>query len=309
MTGISYVDYYLPDNKITTEEYLEKYVPQVDKSDFIASSGIRFIHYEKQINYIQVLEKLVENYLNQKGTAVEEFSHIIYTNLSNYKQNDVNIPYYIHKRFGFVNASVIFLNNACATCLQAIQVGSALLEQETGKKILILSVTSGLSDTEKFMDITIAGDAVGIMVLSDDSSEIQMKVIDSLSLADGSYSYNHYLQNKREPDRLGLITTGVNAINQLVTRNILRKEDISYYVPQSINKSLYSVFAKYLRVEPEHFFVENIERGGHLENVDTIRNYSDVLQKADKNAFIILWGMGLLNYDSMYNTILLQKII
>lgn len=306
MIGIIYADYYLPHHKKRTEKYFYENKFDIDIDDFISTSGIEYIYITKSKNYISMIKSLLDDYFKCNKCNPEEFSYIIFTNLSNYLQDNINIPYLIQKDYGFKNASILYLNNACASCIQAIQVGSELI-RESNEKILILAVTSNLEDQERFMNITITGDAAGIIILSD-SADVQAQVVDSLSIADGSYSCGLYYEGYDDVDKLELLWGNIKALKAILIKNHISVNDIELIIPQNINIELYHLYAKSLNISYEKIFTDNISKGGHLENVDTIRNYLSCIESIKNNSYFIIMGLGLLNLDAMYNVILCKKV-
>ncbi len=305
MTGISYADYYLPQNKISIGQYITDNKINVNIEEFTSFSGIEYIYILESKDYIGILKSMLDKYFDNSNCDPANFKHIIYTNLSNFTQDNVNIPYLLQKDYGLENASIIYLNNACASCIQAIQIGSALIKDKKDK-ILILSVTSNLTDKDRFMDITVTGDAAGILILSyEDHAKIE--IIDSFSMADGNYSYNLYYQKEFKVDKLRLLIGNIIVTQKMLLRNNLEANSISMYIPQSINTEVYKMYAKYLNISDKQMFFDNISNGGHLENVDTIRNLLSCIDNMKEGDLFIIMGIGLLSLDAMYSVILCKN--
>ena len=58
----------------------------------------------------------------------------------------------------------------------------------------------------------------------------------------------------------------------LLERNNLKRNDIRKFIPQNVYYLFYRLYAKSFNVKLEKFFLDNIAAGGHLGDVDSIRN-------------------------------------
>ncbi len=83
-------------------------------------------------------------------------------------------------------------------------------------------------------------------------------------------------------------------ILDLLQRNNLSVNDIHKYVPQTIHYLLYRMYAKSINVKLDRFFLDNIPKGGHLGDVDSIRNLKDAFLKYNetKGSKYMLFTLG-----------------
>ena len=156
------------------------------------------------------------------------------------------------------------------------------------------------------MQTTIVGDALGIVVISKDESDIEL--IDVNSKSSGIISYNILNNVNQEIDVITVIKKGVETVKELLERNKISILKIAAFIPQNINYNIYTnIYAKFLGIPKERMFLENIPKGGHLGDIDIIRNLKDFKEKniLKKGDYIVLYGLGgPIGKDKDYHAIL-----
>jgi 3-oxoacyl-[acyl-carrier-protein] synthase III len=313
MTKVIYSDYYLPDNFIHVSEFLKisKFKQAHDDyfaECFISQSKLENIAIEKEKNEIEIFSVLMEKCFSNGPVAPEDITHIIYTNPENWEIDGVYIPYYLQRKFDLFNASIVGMIQECVTTLQAIQTANSIIASGNGNKILILPLCYGWKDEDRYTGATVVGDGAGLLVVGPEGESGTVKT--GLSVSDGTYSYNKYRKIPSRISGLEIAKGGANFIVRFLKINNLTLDDIKLIIPQNINYSEYHMYTQLLGVDVSKFFLENISTGGHLAEVDSIRNYSDVMGKnmLREGDLVLLYGSGTIGkgMDSVYNTVLVQ---
>lgn len=320
MAGICHIDYHLPSDYISAVDILSNLngfvLPGFYKSmgdysiDFCKQSRLDKIAIEDFRNCILIFTELLECFF--EGTQIEpdKIGYIFYTNPKCFNLNEVNIPQYLQKKFKMNNASIVTIDQGCTGTIWCMGASNYLLNGDLEKYSLILSASFMLDVESRFMHPTLAGDALGILVLQNSTSDLN--IIDSISISDGASSYDKFNNTNLGFSNLGIVKKGVETVEKLLLNNGLIIEDISMMIPQSINHLSYTtIYPNMLRLDPSKVFIQNIPNGGHLGDVDTIRNLKDYLNQfsVPQNANLLLYGQSLIGRDLNYNALLLQYAV
>lgn len=157
------------------------------------------------------------------------------------------------------------------------------------------------------MNFTFMGDGAAIMVVSKNRGAFQ--VIDQCINTEGFNTVRKYEGEEVEvTSRLDIIKKGVKLIEKVVDRNYLTVNNIAQFIPQNVNEFIYSNFyARMLGIPKDKIFYDNISYGGHVGDVDLIRNLCDYMRNydIDNNSNIILYGLGSNGLDISYGVVLL----
>lgn len=314
MAGIVYADYYTPmkcvkasdifshinDGDVKKEEFFRNYCKKNTDAE-------RFnIYVENEKDEIEVFSILAERFFNHSKIQPGEISHLIYASPYNAFIGEISIAFVLHKHFNLKNACVMTIEQQCVSVMQAVQIAASLIDSGVGSNIMIACISHGMQQDERFIGTTIIGDGAAIYIIGKENCEA--KIIDALSISDGSYSYNAYHKKTEEVDFLQDVRRGTNTVHEILSRKGLEAQDLKMIIPQNVNYHVYYLYSKFLGIDREKIYLKNIFDGGHLRDVDTIRNYVDALRdypllSGDK---FMLFGSGLNGNDSTYNAILLE---
>ena len=321
MSKIIYSNYYVPEKKISAQEILSgcENISDEEKNAFLEQSGLNDIAIaDKEL--IDVFDKLVEECLSNIQCDRKKIRYLLYTNPNNIHFNkNVSIPYYIQKKYGLDNCSILTIDQKCSTSLECLYLSKLICEKKDDEYVMILSPCFMKYDTvqDRFISFTICGDAAGILVIGNDPSCSGIEIVDINSVSDGGYSLEQYGANDKTATnyssvdaRIVTIQNGVNVIKKLLKKNGVTVDDVKLFVPQSINKYAYNVYANFLRMDKEKVYLKNIPNGGHLGDVDTIRNIHDILKNEElhKNDNIVFYGLGSDGTDINYSALLCRVI-
>lgn len=318
MAGIIYADYYLPENTVPAAEILKVCLkgqenPEVIADGFINQTKLENILIENKYNPVQIFNLLLENFAAKSGVPAGEVSHIIYTASFNLMKESVCIPYLLQAGYNFTSASIILMEQGCVSVMQAMQMAEALIEAGKAECVLILALSYGFKTEERFIGTTILADGAGILAVGKDRCQFTIK--DSIAKSDGLYSLNEYRKIPQRADHLGVtqvIKKGADLTKEFLRNKALNIKDIKAIVPQNVNYYGNYIYARFLGTEIDKVFLRNIALGGHLSEVDTIRNYTDFAREnsLNKGDMVLLYACGTVGMgnstDATYDVMLLR---
>lgn len=319
MFNIHTLNYYLPEKKIPVEKVvrdifdLYPIVEDVDAycKDLTTEGKLSQITIGDDVDLLDCYYTLIGTFFKKNPDIdPKDVMYLVYT--MNYQERftseGINIPYALVNEFGMNNASVVKLDQSCATSVYSLGLLSKL-QCEGTKHAIILTSYLGRNLWDRFWGNSITGDAVAMAVLS--TEDYRFKILDSLSNSNGTYSYNLMNKSQVEIPRETFMNTGVDLIQRLLKRNNLQLSDIKQVIPQTVNHKTYLYFAKKLNLPVEKLFLDSIPNGGHLGDVDTIRNLKDYVERSDvkKGDYMVVYGLGPDGeYDFLVSACLIQKI-
>ncbi|WP_026882932.1 hypothetical protein [Clostridium akagii] len=304
MAYINYLNYYISSNMEKSTKILKEYgFSDEEAKKFNKKTGLKNISIIKSKSEFDIYNELLSDFFILPEVETKDITNIMYINMLGFENKEC-LPYAIQKKYKMDKATVILLNEKCGATVQALELTDALIEKDASKKVLILSTV--ISEKDRFIDTTILGDAVGIMYISAKSRG--MKISDTISFTDGQYSLDMYENKKFNLQVYNVILKGSSIINNILLKNNLKMYDIELIIPLNISYASMDLYSSLLKVNLNKFYMDNIPKGGHLGDVDTIRNLTDVirnynLQKGDK---VIIYSLGYKLYDITYYAMLLE---
>lgn len=309
MFGIKYSDYIVPDKLEPVEDLLRYHFDgnKEQAAHFIRQSGLKHIYMDEELSPIRVFTQLLDKF-HASSQSNEEITHIIYTNPTNVMEDDICVPYLLQKLYKFDKASVIVMDQQCGSTLQSIQVAWSLLYSGLAQNVMILSLSCHIKPEDRFIGTTVVGDGAGLLIIG--SGNLQAQIIQAGSLSNGWYSYLKYKQELDRMDPVEIVKSGVSFINDFWESNHVQINDVKLFIPQSINLYGYSIYASLLGYPLDKMFLDNVPNGGHLGDVDTIRNYTDAIsgKRINQGDLFTLYGLGSIGMDVSYNIILLEAV-
>ncbi|MBB6715556.1 3-oxoacyl-[acyl-carrier-protein] synthase III C-terminal domain-containing protein [Clostridium gasigenes] len=306
MSYISYLDYYIPETYVQAEEILKEVNAESINVNYLLNQGkIKNISIENNLNEHEMLFKLLDKYSSNNST--NDFDAIIFQGADKNICNEMSIPYVIIEKYNMNKATVFALNQECSATIQGIEIANGLINSKKANKILVASVCMAKNSQERYEPPCIIGDGASLVVIENQGD---IKILDSFSKSDGKCSYNTYMNIPFERSQKEISINIKNTILTLLENNNLTSDDIKMIVPQNVNKVLYKLHAKLLKVSIEKFFLRNIPFGGHIGDVDVIRNLKDITDEKLllKNDKVVLLAMGLTAINENYASILIEKL-
>ncbi len=313
MAGIIYSDYYLPEHCLPVWDFLKcskyKHARNEDFCEcFISQSKQELICIELEKDEIQMLNVIMKRFFENCSVPRDQITQIIYTSLDNWNKNGVYIPYYIQENYGLSNASVTGVVQECVTTLQAFQYASALVDSGMEKNVLIISVCYGRQMEDRYTGTTVVGDGASIALIG--KNNYISEISGSASLSDGRYSFYKYNNMTPKISGLDIAKKGADFILKLLHDNNLTLNDIDLIIPQNINYSEYHMYSQNMGISIDKFFDKNICKGGHLAEVDSVRNYTDLIKDNFPKPLekVLLYGSGTIGdgMDAVFNGVILD---
>lgn len=309
MASIGYMKYYLPKKEITVKQYFEQCKEKIFSSAtkaeeaeqyFMEKSGFEKIPIGKKAQLIPIFEQLIQEYINERNIKAEEINYIFYTDTLTVNTEDgLSIPNQIQKKFQFKNASVVEINQQCASCIWTIGMAARLLKEGETGLLLTANMMDGME--ERYKPHSVIGDGVAIMEINEGSKGIE--------ILDFNFRTKQYIGEVGFNNNLDMMKSCVKSIEAILKRNNLKKQDLSCIIHQNLSKEIYEIIFKILLgIQEEVLFWDNIKRTAHVGDADLIVNLSDVLNSRSlKNGEkIILFAIGEVSDCANYNCILLQ---
>ncbi|MDB5020253.1 MAG: 3-oxoacyl-(acyl-carrier-protein) synthase [Pedobacter sp.] len=283
--AITAVHGYVPDYVLTNKE-LES---MVDTSDewIVARTGIkeRRILKGEGLGTSDMAVHAVNGLLEKRGIGAEEIELIIFCTTT----ADMPFPAtanILAEKIGATNAWGYDLQAACSGFLFGLTTGSQFIESGKHKKVLVVG-GDRMSSIINYSDRTtciIFGDGCGAVLL--EPNEEGYGVIDSILKSDGSgrpflhqkaggsarpASHETVDRNEHVVFQEGkavfkfAVTNMAEAAADIMERNELTAEDVTWLVPHQANKRIIDATASRMGVGPEKVMI-NIEKYGNTTN-------------------------------------------
>lgn len=319
MSGLFYTDYYIPKEYMTFEKILEAdkdfLLPESCSSleayydSFKKESGLDKIAIGQKEKGVEVFSQLLEDFFKQTGVDPASIAGLVYTDpvpFNSVVNGVVSIPHYLINKFNLENATVSIVQQQCTGFILSIALANGLLKE--GQYLLVLSSNYVEELANRNFNYTFMGDGAALAVISKDNH--QWKVVDLITSTSGINTYNRY-HNYEDVKvvSMDVIKKGVGVIHKLLNRNNVAAKDLYTFIPQNINEFIYSnLYARLLGIKKEKIFSPNLSYGGHIGDVDLIRNFADFQSNnsiPDKS-YILLYGLGTNGLDMSYGAVLLQ---
>ena len=318
--AITYTDLYIPQRSYRIDDYvkfldtsvLNNGLSQEEIAGVLKySMGVEKVYIEDKKNSINIFTSMVEKYLDQSGTKPEEISFIIYSRGNSIVSGDpwsiddsecINLPYYLQRKFGMVNAQIFNLEQECSGTLMTLRIAMSLIKDNS--KCKILHLTSNFFETaEKRLmgGLVVVSDGLALMEIS--SSDSGLRLIDFEAKTDSRFSKVKDLSDTANV--MFVVETGCELIRKILNQNSLQLDDISYIIPQNISRNVWNIYCNVLEYPKEKVFLKNITNGGHMGDVDIVRNITGINKERllTKGKYILAYGIGT---GTSWNCLLMQ---
>jgi hypothetical protein len=227
-------------------------------------------------------------------------SHIIYTRGDSVAEGDpwalhtgqrcVNVPYYLQSAMEMSNAVVFNIEQECTGTFTALTLAKLLIESGKGGMVLIIAANYFEPNHKRLMGGSIfVGDGQGLLLVSRDRGFLE--IVDDAGRTDGSInSVNSFLDPANQKKA---VDVGVDLIRGLLAKNALSVGDISLLIPLNTSKFPWRQYTKLLELPMDRVFLENIGVGGHLGDVDLIRNLATLCGRpALPGSYSVAYGVS-----------------
>ena len=318
--AITAVQGYVPDDVVTNFD-LEKMVDTTD--EWIRTrTGIieRRILKGEGKGSSDLAVPAIEGLLKKRGISAEELDLIIVATVTpdHVFPSTSNI---ICDRIGAKNAWGYDLSAACSGFLYGLETGRRFVESGHYKKVVVVGVDkmSAILDYEDRNTCIIFGDGAGAVLL--EPTEEEVGIMDSILKADGSgFEFLHqkaggsvmppthetvdqrlhYVYQEGKTVFKFAVTNMAEVSYEIMERNNLKSEDVSWLVPHQANKRIIDATANRMGLPPERVML-NIQRYGNT-TAGTLPlclwDYENQLKKGD-NIVLASFGGGF-TWGSIY---------
>jgi hypothetical protein len=325
---IEYMDFHAPARTITirdvlggcslTEKELEKISLRLLGK--IESKGLLIEYFGSMSSMFfgdrrregEVYESMLERMFKSGIVRPEEISHVIYTHGDSISLGDpwsldpddecVNIPYFLQQRTGMNGAVVFNVEQECTGSFTALNIATLLVQQGEAKNILILSSNFfGMTPKRLMGGAVFIGDGQGLMLIGRGPGIFQIR--DSVGFTDGRInSVNSFL----DPDKQQrVVDVGAKIMQDLLHRNRLSVEDVSFVVPLNTSQFPWVKYTRSLGIPIKKVFLDNMGKGGHIGDVDLVRNLRDLGAKRDDHGgYVVAYGVST---GTSWNALLLRR--
>ena len=310
--SITGVHGYVPDYILSNSE-LEKLVDTSDEW-IVTRTGIkerRILKGDMKGTSI-IGTKCVEGLLEKTGTSANDIDLIICATVTPdmFFPSTANL---IANNIGANNSYGFDLSAACSGFLYALATGSQFIESGSHKKVIVIGADkmSSIIDYTERKNCVLFGDGGGAVLLepSKDDTGIQDYILksdgsggDMLCLkAGGSLrpasiktieNKEHYIYQEGSSVFKFAVTNMANVSEEIMLKNNLTSNDISYLVPHQANKRIVDATTKRLDLNPSKVMM-NIEYYGNTTAATLpllLKDYENKLKTGDKLVFAAFGG-------------------
>ncbi|MGA7219358.1 MAG: 3-oxoacyl-[acyl-carrier-protein] synthase III C-terminal domain-containing protein [Candidatus Sulfotelmatobacter sp.] len=213
----------------------------------------------------------------------------------------INVPYFLQQKMEMANAIVFNVEQECTGSFTAVKIAKLLVEHGEAAKVLILSSNYFELTQKRLMGGSVfIGDGQGLMLISCGPSPLE--IIDGIGRTDGKIdSVNSFLDSKNQQT---VVDVGSSLIRELLQKHGLSFDDVPLVVPLNTTPFVWTYYAKQLGIPLKKVFFENMGKGGHLGDVDLIRNLRDINSKEQlPNGYLVVYGVAT---GTSWNALLLK---
>lgn len=304
MAGITYIDYYIPEEEMIITDLLEnidvKSVPpsfktKLEYAVFIESIlKLKSIRVETKLDAADMIGVLIERMFNTQDVKAEEIDVVMFAQEPEAFRKK-NLAKYLQHRFKMSNAYTVNVSgNLCANNEIALKIaGSLCRSHKDVNSILIVSAAKPESiDKRVFGTFAIAGDAAGIMLVSSKNrgGKYNLRLLDNVIMSDGSF---HDVDVNVDSSLVHCKSYSM-CIMELIKKNSLRDESIEKIIIPNANTMMISQCLAAAGLKTNKIFSNNIGKYGHMDCVDFPINLKDMLDEGivNKNRYVFSFGTG-----------------
>ena len=320
---IGYTDCCLPESSLTVDEYVklldDPFLQQVgmNRNDLAGvlknSIGINEIYVEDRKNEAEIYCEMLETYFAKDDTGPEEIDLIIYTRGDSVASGNpwsmidkecVNVPYFLQNEFGLKKAQIFNVEQVCAGTLVGAWIAFSMIKSGSVRKILLLSSNFFRDPRNRLMGgLGLVSDSIAMMEITTGDSGLE--IMDFAGTTDGKITMVKDFRTGDIP--AVMVNVGANLIKSLVKKNQLTLNDIAMIIPQNISKSGWNFYCQVLEFPKEKVFLDNFDVGGHMGDVDIIRNIAAVRKRKllKPQDFAVIYGIGT---GTSWNALLVRAI-
>ncbi|UCH98248.1 MAG: hypothetical protein JSV88_15770 [Candidatus Aminicenantes bacterium] len=305
MACITYIDYYIPEEELPVENFLEginlKSIPTGFKNRqeyalFIENIlKLKSIRIETRLEEASMIGGLIEKMFNTLKVKAEDIDVIMATQEPAYVTQQ-NLAKYLQYKYKMSNSYVINITgNHCANIEIAIHLAGSILQssQDLNNILIVTSNKTEIIDKRIFGAYAIVGDAAGIMLISKDSDnngKYSLRLLDNVIVSSGKL----YDADVNDDNSIVHCISYVKCISDLIKKNSLNNNNIGKILIQNANPLMVTQCIASAGVDKNKIFTKNIGKYGHMDYVDFTINLKDILDEGviNKDRYILTFGTG-----------------
>ena len=317
---VCYMDYYVPKQQIDVEDVFNNL--SEEKKNSLTSVDV-YDEYIKRfkketrlskISYFKNFEEfsckvfeMVDRMLKATNIDVNKIDYIMCGHEHLLNANNISIVHSLQSEFGLTNSMILPIMHPCAATLCGLKLSDKLLDKD--RYILIISGCFWKEVDERFIGFSMRGDGIGLTLIS---SYGEFKICGNYSLNYNNAIYDIHGKERYDSSlsRLNLIKKGseflMDSMKQYNRLGVISK----IIQPNAGYSVFYDLYSHYAKVDPSLFYYENISDGGHMCDIDIVRNLKDFIDDhgVNKGDYIMLYTPDVQqSFDINYYSSLLQK--
>lgn len=304
MTGITYIDYYIPEEELPIATFLDSIDPKLIPPAFKnRQEYAMFIENILKLNSIRVETKqdeasmiggLIEKLYDTGKIKPEDIDIIMATQEPGHTQ--LNVAKLLQFKYKMTNAYVLHVNgNYCANIEMAIHLASSLLHSHQDLNNILIVTSNKVESMEErvFGAYAVMGDAAGIVLITRNNfgdEPYRARLHDSVFLS-GAKLYD---ADVNDDNSIAHCISYVKCISDLIRKNSLTDTHIERILIQNANPLMVTQCMASAGLDKNKIFTKNVGKYGHMNYVDFPINLKDILDEGivNKNRYIFTFGTG-----------------
>lgn len=297
--GISYLDYYVPQEKLLIADFLagidETSLPPRFKNKTVYEKFIdsvlelKSIRIENQRAEPEMLGFLLERMFDRHDIEPEDIDMIILAQEPALSQMR-NLAQFIQYSYKMNRAYVMqTCGNLCTNIEITLDMACSLINsrQDLNNILIIGAIKVEEPELRILGTYGIYGDGAGIMLINNRDCKIQL--LDNEILCDGSF----YKLDLNADNTTIHSQNYLTSINGLIGRNSLEDEMIDKIIIQNANPLLVSQCINAAGFDNDKIFSENFGKYGHLDCLDFLVNLKDAAVNDPESGENLILSIGI----------------
>jgi len=307
-TSIQYLDYYVPSNFVLVDEILELNKEALLGSNQTLDEGIQQFKDQSGLNRISVFgpkediatiaAEMVGQLLNTTRVQPAKIKYLICGNPV-LMEGSVSVIHYVQRKHRLTHCPILPLFQPCASTAIAMGLSEKLLDKSAEEYLLVVTARKCRDLANRYVGYTIYADGVGVSLVGNVPGRASLR--NWCWLNNGATSLERMEGAGGLPNvgklRWNIVRNGVAFLRGSLEEMGLELTDVDRIIhPNTYFDVFHKLYADLLGVPPEKFYLDNMSFGGHINDVDLVRNtkdYLDALPLRDKASTALIYAIDL----------------
>lgn len=309
--GISYIDYYIPDEKLDIDSFIDQVSADVIPKNFNTKTA-----YKEFANTILALSSIkVESRLTQSemlmmlldqmfgASDIDPLSiDLIMLVSERAPEKENNLAQFLQFKFGMTNSFILNVSgNHCANLEVALSTASKLQSEQINNILILNSTRISSIDDRIIGSYGILGDAAGVMLVSKGPAT-KLKILDSHVINNGRL----HAVNMQQDNSLLHSKYILSSLRKVLGKCGVDLAGVTKVIVQNANPLLNAYVLSNAGVNTEKIFKDNFGRHGHLDCLDFLVNLKDSCENDSLAAGDLILSLGI-GWAGTYASILFSK--